>query len=81
MNLDISFMSFGPIIIAAAAYPYVSQLITRTVSKHVGRENHILASASGNGMLRIFVFIVVWTALSFLLAIPLFLKTAPTSPP
>ena len=80
MNLYVSFMSFVSIIIAAAACPYVSHLIMRAVSKHLGRENHILASASGNGLPRIFVFVVVWTALSFLLAIPLFLKTAATSP-
>ena len=81
MNLYISFISVASILIAAVAYPYVSQLIKHTVSKGLGREDHCLAVPPGDGILKILVFLFLWIAVSFLLAIPLFLCKPPASSP
>ena len=74
MNLYVSFISIGSILIAAVACPYVSQLITDAASRALGRKEHFLTASPGDAFLKIAVFLVLWSAVSFLLAIPLFLK-------
>ena len=81
MNFYISFISVGSIVIAAVACSYVSRWINRLVSKRLGREDHFLAAPPGQGLLIISVFMVLWIAVSFLLAIPLFYLGPPDSAP
>ena len=74
INLYITFMSIGSVIIAAIACPYISPVAARAVSKILGREDHFLTVPPGDGFLKIAVFMFPWIAVSFLLAIPIFLK-------
>ena len=67
-------MDIGSVIIEASACPYISPVAARAVSRILGRDDEFLSVPPGDGFLKIAVFMFLWIAVSFLLAIPIFLK-------
>ena len=70
MNYYLRLMSVVSIIIAAVLSPLITRQIMYMVKNSPDRESPLLAAPVGSAMLFALVFVVVWCAASFVLAVP-----------